>query len=736
MWGSPSNDGKPTESTSLKGPKVSVGPKDLEDRKCTDFMCLAFFAGFWVVMLSLMGYVYAAGDVNKVFYGTDYMGNTCGQTANTTGRTKVWYPRIGSDVAEQASELVSGYWWDINLYGVCVEHCPTYHANRVDRVHDYGYGQSAEAHAANWPVYMSTVDLFNRCLQQTQSQQTSIELCALPTCTQVGAPCYSLGVTDIDVPQGAWALNGATPNSLCSREVVFSYGAQVRQPGANAYLDWLFESVGTLKDTWESIHRNGGVIVGFGVGMSLVVNFGWLILLYLFAKIAVWTCIAAILVGEFLSAIFCFIKAGAVSTAVAAVANSNITSISHLSANVTTGVSTAINTYVQAAVAADQWMWWAGGICLTIIFLLTTVFMCCSCKAIGRCIVLVEQGSSALGASMGLAVFPIFIAALQFVVVLVVGLSLLVLTTVGNDTPYHLRINGTSATTRDAIIGTYFLFGGLWSYAFLQALTMMVVAGCIFYFYFVNKKTVPAEAYMAQYDDNQTSTPVITHLKWVLRYHIGTLAFGSLIVATVTLIQIACKAFFTYLENNAPGNNPASFMLKLVSNCVQCCLWCFKKTVEFINSYAYIYCFVENVGFCNGCMKSFQLMVRYPAQITINTSVQFVLSTLLTLTTPLVCGVCAFTYFDFLADDANSHLSTGGMMLPGTVAVLALLMSRAFASVWEQVIQSLTVCVLLDVDTFDGRFLRESMKDAFGSPEKNTSPPPDQSANEEGLVSQ
>ena len=99
-------------------------------------------------------------------------------------------------------------------------------------------------------------------------------------------------------------------------------------------------------------------------------------------------------------------------------------------------------------------------------------------------------------------------------------------------------------------------------------------------------------------------------------------------------------------------------------------------------------------------------------------------------------AVLSFLYFDFAAPDAASNTGAGGMLLPAVVLVIALLMTRAFAAIWEQVIQSLTVCVLLDVDTFDGRFLRESMKDAFGSPEKNTSPPPDQSANEEGLVSQ
>ena len=87
------------------------------------------------------------------------------------------------------------------------------------------------------------------------------------------------------------------------------------------------------------------------------------------------------------------------------------------------------------------------------------------------------------------------------------------------------------------------------------------------------------------------------------------------------------------------------------------------------------------------------------------------------VTTPICCATVAFVYFDFIADD-HDHTGAGDMLLPGSVLVIAFLMSRAFAAIWEQVIQSLTVCVLHDVDTFGGRFLRDDMRTAFGDPEK------------------
>ena len=87
---------------------------------------------------------------------------------------------------------------------------------------------------------------------------------------------------------------------------------------------------------------------------------------------------------------------------------------------------------------------------------------------------------------------------------------------------------------------------------------------------------------MKQYDDNQTGWVVLTHLGWVLRYHIGTLAFGSCIVAIITMIQVLTRSLVVYLEENTPAGS--NFLFKLVAGCIECFLACFKRTIEFINS--------------------------------------------------------------------------------------------------------------------------------------------------------
>lgn len=138
---------------------------------------------------------------------------------------------------------------DVHLYGLCVESCPVYDAAVVETIHDYGYGVSSECSAADWTVYMSTVDLFNRCIQESERQSITVNLCTIPNCTEAGATCYSHG-GDVGVPAGAWEIdNSGIPASVCQREVAFTYGAQVMQPGATAYLDWLFSYVRLLAST-------------------------------------------------------------------------------------------------------------------------------------------------------------------------------------------------------------------------------------------------------------------------------------------------------------------------------------------------------------------------------------------------------------------------------------------------------------------------------------------------------
>ena len=72
----------------------------------------------------------------------------------------------------------------------------------------------------------------------------------------------------------------------------------------------------------------------------------------------------------------------------------------------------------------------------------------------------------------------------------------------------------------------YNLFGFFWGLFFLEALDQMVLAGAFASWYWVlDKRDVP-------------STPLLASFYRVFRYHLGTLAFGSLIIAIIRMIRV------------------------------------------------------------------------------------------------------------------------------------------------------------------------------------------------------
>ena len=117
----------------------------------------------------------------------------------------------------------------------------------------------------------------------------------------------------------------------------------------------------------------------------------------------------------------------------------------------------------------------------------------------------------------------------------------------------------------------------------------------------------------------------------LLRYHLGTAAFGSLIIALIQLIRI----ILTYVQHivkkyekkGCTGSKALVAVLKAVLCCLQCCMACFERFMKFININAYIetgklpisdlriiindsFPAIYGYNFCRAAMKAFQLLVR------------------------------------------------------------------------------------------------------------------------------
>lgn len=80
---------------------------------------------------------------------------------------------------------------------------------------------------------------------------------------------------------------------------------------------------------------------------------------------------------------------------------------------------------------------------------------------------------------------------------------------------------------------------------------------------------------------------IFSYLCTSLRYHAGTAAFGSLLVAIVQFI----RAVLTYVQRRIEtlSNSPADSIMpyrqtaRVLSGCCFCCLWCLEKAIKFVN---------------------------------------------------------------------------------------------------------------------------------------------------------
>ena len=71
-------------------------------------------------------------------------------------------------------------------------------------------------------------------------------------------------------------------------------------------------------------------------------------------------------------------------------------------------------------------------------------------------------------------------------------------------------------------------------------------------------------------------------LGWALRYNLGSLAFGSLIVSLVWILRV----MFEWIASKV--DEPGNALTRCISTCCRCCLDCFHRFIKFLDENAYI----------------------------------------------------------------------------------------------------------------------------------------------------
>lgn len=69
---------------------------------------------------------------------------------------------------------------------------------------------------------------------------------------------------------------------------------------------------------------------------------------------------------------------------------------------------------------------------------------------------------------------------------------------------------------------------------------------------------------------------------YLIRYHLGTVAFGALVIGIVRLV----RALIAFIQKHLKQYDNA--FVNAILWCCQCCLWCFECALKFLTRNAYI----------------------------------------------------------------------------------------------------------------------------------------------------
>mmetsp|Transcript_125987 Transcript_125987/g.327174 ORF Transcript_125987/g.327174 Transcript_125987/m.327174 type:complete len:926 (+) Transcript_125987:139-2916(+) len=145
----------------------------------------------------------------------------------------------------------------------------------------------------------------------------------------------------------------------------------------------------------------------------------------------------------------------------------------------------------------------------------------------------------------------------------------------------------------------YSFFSYLWNNALFVAMGQCIIACAVGMWFFT------------QQDNKGKKSPTWRAIKVVLRYHIGSLAFGAFIIAVIQFIRY----FMKYMEKQAQAQK--NRIMVLVLKILQCCMWCFEKCMKFLNKNAYIQIALLGTNFCTSAKNAFFLILRNAARFSV-----------------------------------------------------------------------------------------------------------------------
>ncbi|XP_049698461.2 choline transporter-like 2 isoform X1 [Helicoverpa armigera] len=183
-----------------------------------------------------------------------------------------------------------------------------------------------------------------------------------------------------------------------------------------------------------------------------------------------------------------------------------------------------------------------------------------------------------------------------------------------------------------------------------------------------------------------------------LRYHMGTVALGALIIAIVRVIRVILE----YIDQKIKKFDNA--FTRCIMCCCKCFCWCLENFLKFINKNAYIMCAVHGEGFCKSARDAFSLLMRNIIRVVVLDKVTDFLFFLSKLLISVGVGVGVYYLLDwkFFTEVTQGQPLHYNYIPAIILSVATYLICTIFFNVYAMAVDTLFLCFLEDCERNDG----------------------------------
>ncbi|KAM9479696.1 choline transporter-like protein 5-B isoform 1-T1 [Salvelinus alpinus] len=694
----------------------------IHNRGCTDVVCCVVFVIFILGYIALGTVAWIHGDPRKVVYPTDSHGQFCGQQGTPNANKAILFY---FNILQCANPAVL-----INLQcpttQLCVSKCPDRFATYLDMQYNYRYNNSY------WEYYRQFCKPGFDNPRKSVAQVLRDEDC--PSMIVPSRPFLQRCFPDFITRNGTLTVANKTvfKDGLGKTRSVIDLRDAAKDSNLEPRVNWtaiagrvtamqqgVESGITSLLDAKEvgmkifEDYANSWYWILIGLVITMVVSLAFILLLRFTAGVLLWLIIFGVIAVVGYGIWHCYWEF------------STLRGKPHGDGDVTIsdiGFQTDFRVYLQLS---QTWLIFM--ISLSVIEAVIIVILIFLRRRVRIAIALLKEGSRAIGYIMSTLFYPIITFVLLAICIAYWAVTAVFLASSGDavykvmstqDKCVYANLTCDPETFSQTNVTkvcpgsqcTFAFYGGeslyhryifvlqlcnllvfLWLVNFTIALGQCTLAGAFASYYWALRKP-----------QDIPSCPLFSSFSRAVRYHTGSLAFGSLILAVVQMFRIVLE----YLDHKLKGAHNA--FARFLICCLKCCFWCLEHFIKFMNRNAYIMIAIYGKNFCTSAKDAFFLLMRNVVRVAVLDKVTDFLLFLGKVLISGSVGVLAFFFFTRKIPVIQEEVPSLNYYWVPLLTVIfgSYLIAHGFFNVYAMCVDTLFLCFLVDLEVNSGSAAR------------------------------